>query len=62
MDPNDLQGNMMKVALRLQNFATEVPLQLSQILLDLETGKLNTASAARASIRSPATCGAWPSA
>ncbi len=41
LDPNDLQGNVMKVALRLQNFATEVPLQLSQILLDLETGKLS---------------------
>ena len=40
IDPNDLQGSVMKVALRLQNFATEVPLQLSQILLDLETGKL----------------------
>jgi ubiquinone biosynthesis protein len=41
INPGDWQGNAMKVALRLQTFATEVPLQLSQILLDLETGKLS---------------------
>ena len=40
LDPGDLQGGLMRMGLRLQNFATEVPLQLSQILLDLETGKL----------------------
>jgi ubiquinone biosynthesis protein len=41
LDPGDLQGNLMRMGLRMQNFATEVPLQLSQILLDLETGKLS---------------------
>ncbi|MBS2027117.1 MAG: AarF/ABC1/UbiB kinase family protein [Deltaproteobacteria bacterium] len=40
LDPGDLQGSLMRMGLRLQNFATEVPLQLSQILVDLETGKL----------------------
>lgn len=41
LDPSDLQGGLMRMGLRLQNFATEVPLQLSQILLDLESGKLS---------------------
>lgn len=41
LDPTDLQGGLMRMGLRLQNFATEVPLQLSQILLDLESGKLS---------------------
>ena len=39
-DTSDLQGTLMRVALRLQGFATEVPMQLSQILIDLESGKL----------------------
>jgi ubiquinone biosynthesis protein len=30
----------MRALLRLQTFAADVPMQLSQILLDLETGKL----------------------
>ncbi len=34
-----LGGSGMRVLLRLQTFATEVPMQLSQILLDLESGK-----------------------
>jgi len=40
LDPGDMQGNLMRMGLRLQTFATEVPLQLSQILLDLESGRL----------------------
>lgn len=38
-DPEALQGGVMKTLLRLQNVATELPLQLSQIMLDLEAGK-----------------------
>jgi ubiquinone biosynthesis protein len=38
-DPGQLQGGVMKTLLRVQNMATELPLQLSQILLDLETGR-----------------------
>lgn len=34
-----LGGSGMRVLLRLQTFATEVPMQLSQILMDLEGGK-----------------------
>lgn len=41
LSPGDLQGNLFKMGLRMQTFATEVPLQLSQILLDLEGGKLS---------------------
>lgn len=38
-DPAQLQGGMMKTLLRLQGAANEVPMQLQQILLDLESGK-----------------------
>lgn len=38
-DPNQLQGGLMKGLLRLQNVASELPLQLQQIMLDLESGK-----------------------
>ncbi len=40
-DPNQLQGGMMKTLLRLQTAAHELPMQLSQILLDLEAGKFS---------------------
>lgn len=38
-DPSQLQGSAMKTFLRLQTAANELPLQLSQIMLDLEAGK-----------------------
>lgn len=38
-DPAQLQGNAMKTLLRLQNAASDLPLQLQQIMLDLEAGK-----------------------
>jgi ubiquinone biosynthesis protein len=38
-DPEQLQGGLMKTLLRLQTVATDLPLQLSQIMLDLEAGK-----------------------
>lgn len=38
-DPSQLQGNAMKTLLRLQNAASDLPLQLQQIMLDLEAGK-----------------------
>jgi ubiquinone biosynthesis protein len=38
-DPAHLQGNAMKALLRLQHAATDLPLQLQQIMLDLEAGK-----------------------
>lgn len=34
-----LQGGLLKAALRFQGLASELPLQLSQIMLDLEKGK-----------------------
>lgn len=40
-DPTQLQGGMMKTLLRLQSFASDLPVQLSQILLDLEAGKFS---------------------
>lgn len=40
-DPSKLQGSVMRAMLRLQNLATELPVQLSQILLDLESGKFS---------------------
>jgi ubiquinone biosynthesis protein len=40
-DPSQLQGGMMKTLLRLQSAANELPMQLSQILLDLESGKFS---------------------
>ncbi|MBL8912927.1 MAG: phosphotransferase [Archangium sp.] len=38
-DPSQLQGSMMKTLLRLQGAADELPMQVQQILLDLESGK-----------------------
>lgn len=38
-DPAQLQGGMMRALLRLQSTANELPLQLQQLLLDLESGK-----------------------
>ncbi len=38
-DPTQMQGGLMKTLLRLQGAASELPLQLQQILLDLESGK-----------------------
>jgi ubiquinone biosynthesis protein len=38
-DPTQLQGGVMKTLLRLQGAANDLPTQLSQILLDLESGK-----------------------
>jgi ubiquinone biosynthesis protein len=38
-DPAQLQGNAMKTLLRLQSAASDLPLQLQQIMLDLEAGK-----------------------
>lgn len=38
-DPSQLEGGLMKTFLRLQSAANELPMQLSQILLDLESGK-----------------------
>jgi ubiquinone biosynthesis protein len=40
-DPSQLQGGVMRTLLRLQGFAAELPVQMSQILLDLETGKFS---------------------
>jgi ubiquinone biosynthesis protein len=38
-DPSQLQGGLMRTLLRFQSLATDLPTQLSQILLDLESGK-----------------------
>jgi ubiquinone biosynthesis protein len=38
-DPDQLQGSLLKGLLRLQGAATDLPIQLQQILLDLESGK-----------------------
>ncbi len=40
-DPDQLQGGLMKTLLQLQNVASDLPMQLSQILLDLEAGKFS---------------------
>jgi ubiquinone biosynthesis protein len=40
-DPTQMQGGLMKTLLRLQGVADEVPLQLQQLLLDLESGKFS---------------------
>lgn len=40
-DPSQMQGGLMKTLLRLQGVADEVPLQLQQLLLDLESGKFS---------------------
>ena len=38
-DPAQLQGNALKTLMRLQSAASDLPLQLQQIILDLESGK-----------------------
>ena len=40
-DPGQLQGGLMRTLLRLQTVATDLPLQFSQILMDLEGGKFS---------------------
>ncbi|RKG56938.1 AarF/ABC1/UbiB kinase family protein [Corallococcus sp. CA054B] len=40
-DPTQLQGGLMRTLLRFQSMAQDLPTQLSQILLDLETGKFS---------------------
>ncbi|MBN8468089.1 AarF/ABC1/UbiB kinase family protein [Corallococcus exiguus] len=40
-DPSQLQGGLMRTLLRFQSMAQDLPTQLSQILLDLETGKFS---------------------
>jgi len=42
-DPTQLQGNLARTLFRVQGLASDVPLQLSQILLDLESGKFTIA-------------------
>jgi ubiquinone biosynthesis protein len=38
-DPAQLQGGLMRTLLRFQSMAADLPTQLSQILLDMESGK-----------------------
>jgi len=38
-DPSQLQGGLLRTLFRLQGFASDLPVQLSQILMDLESGK-----------------------
>jgi ubiquinone biosynthesis protein len=38
-DPSRLQGGMLRTLLRFQSLASDLPVQMSQILLDLEAGK-----------------------
>lgn len=40
-DLGQLQGGLMRTLLRLQTLASDLPVQLSQILLDLESGKFS---------------------
>lgn len=40
-DPTQLQGGLMRTLLRFQSMAQDLPTQLSQILLDLETGRFS---------------------
>jgi ubiquinone biosynthesis protein len=40
-DPTQFQGGLMRTLLRFQSMAQDLPTQLSQILLDLETGKFS---------------------
>ena len=41
LSPDDLQGGMVRTLMRLQNVAGDLPLQLSQILMDLQGGKFS---------------------
>jgi ubiquinone biosynthesis protein len=40
-DLSQLQGGLLRTLLRLQGLASDLPVQLSQILLDLESGKFS---------------------
>lgn len=40
-DPSQFQGGLMRTLLRFQALATDLPTQISQILLDLESGKFS---------------------
>ncbi|MBI3181335.1 MAG: AarF/ABC1/UbiB kinase family protein [Myxococcales bacterium] len=40
-DPTHLQGGLMRTLLRVQSIASDLPMQLSQIMLDLESGKFS---------------------
>ncbi len=40
-DPSQFQGGMLRTLLRFQGLASDLPVQLSQILLDLEAGKFS---------------------
>lgn len=40
VSPGELEGGLWKTVLRLSNAANELPTQLSQLMLDLEAGKL----------------------
>lgn len=40
-DPAQLQGGLLRTLFRLQGLASDLPVQLSQILLDLESGKFS---------------------
>lgn len=40
-DPTQFQGGLMRTLLRFQSLATDLPTQISQILLDLESGKFS---------------------
>ena len=40
-DVGELQGGLMRALLRFQGLASDLPVQLSQILLDLETGRFS---------------------
>jgi ubiquinone biosynthesis protein len=42
LEPGQLQGGLMKTLFRIQGLANELPVQLTQILLDLEAGKFTT--------------------
>ena len=56
-DPSQLQGGLMRTLLRFQSLATDLPTQLSQILLDLESGKFTrdgAGGAVRQAERQPA--------
>ena len=59
-DVGDLQGGLLRALLRFQGLAADLPTQLSQILLDLETGRFNvhvrstTLDQVNASLRSAA--------
>jgi ubiquinone biosynthesis protein len=40
-DPSLLQGGLMRTLLRVQSFAHDLPVQVSQVLMDLEAGKFS---------------------